>query len=304
MPTVDLIIAVASWEPRFLMGMRSILERYRTQRMLVYFLNEYRNVTSEPRRELNHLAEAQRIDIETREIQFSSPSSTWRALEADLASNRRPAERVLLDLTTMPREVIWSTLFWLESRNDQVRYVYHRPLEYGSDWLARDPSEPRLAYKLAGQLEPGRPTALVLVTGFDADRCRQAVDFFEPSRLVLATQIGEQFDNAGRNVGPRFQQTSGAVEHVDVDAYAPDHGFAALHSSVRALSQEHNVVLCSFGPKPSALALYRLQRSHRHAALAFIGCREYNTAYSNGLGETLEGSFHWSGDPPSTIKKC
>ena len=119
----------------------------------------------------------------------------------------------------MPREVIWAALFWLEAAGAAVQYVYNRPHTYAEDWLARDPENPRLVYKLAGALEVGRPTALLAVTGFDENRCRQAIEFYEPSRVLLATQRGNQFGNDVRNVGREFNQSNVRIERVEVDSY-------------------------------------------------------------------------------------
>ena len=147
----------------------------------------------------------------------------------------------------------------------------------------------RLVYKLAGLLDVGRPTALAAVAGFDENRCRQAVEFYEPARVVLAAQGGRQYENNVRNVGPRFAADGISIEHTVLDAYGEDHGHGALRRSVERLAQSHNVILCSFGPKPSAIALYRLQREFSQCALAYIGCKEYNREYSAGLGAALWG---------------
>ena len=195
-----------------------------------------------------------------------------------------------MDLTTMPREMIWSVLFWLEAASVEVDYVYYRPETYAEDWLARDPNSPRLVYKLAGTLEVGRPTALVAVTGFDENRCRQAIEFYEPARVLLATQRGGQFKNDMRNVGPKFGRDDKRITRVEVDAYCEDHGYRVLRPEVEMLAEEHNIILCSFGPKPSAIALYRLQREFPQTALAYIGCKEYNPKYSTGLGEAVTGT--------------
>jgi hypothetical protein len=294
MKAVERIVTVASWEPRFLLGLERALERYEVSRVLVYYVKEYEERTRSGRRQLGDLAANRALELSVREIAYGSPSRTWRMIEEDLGSARSRDAGVLLDLTTMPRDVLWTALYWLESSSALVRYIYHRPEAYGSGWLARDPVDPRLLYKLSGELEFGRPTALVAVTGFDLDRCRQAVDFFEPARVVLATQTGRQFENVRRNCSEVLSASGVNPRRVDIDAYSSDHGYAALQEVAEELSEGHNVVLCSFGPKPSAIALYRLQRNHPQSALAFIGCRQYNKDYSEGLGSAIEGCLDWS----------
>lgn len=299
MEAVERVVTVASWEPRFLLGLERALDRYETSEIVAYYVREYEEWTRPQRRGLERLARGRNVELTEREISYASPSETWQMIEADLGpkADRIPG-RVLLDVTTMPRDVLWTALFWLEATGALVHYIYHRPCSYGDEWLARDPDDPRLLYKLAGELEFGRPTALVAVTGFDLDRCRQAVDFFEPARVVLATQVGDQFENARRNRSHLLAAGGVTPQRLDIDTYGSDHGYAAIGEVVGELTQSHNVVFCSFGPKPSAIALFRLQRTYRQSALAFIGCRQYNRDYSEGLGAAVEGCLDWSQTSP------
>ena len=71
------------------------------------------------------------------------------------------------------------------------------------------------------------------------------------------------------------------------------HPYGALRGPVEKLARDHNVILCSFGPKPSAIALFRLQREFPQCSLAYIGCKEYNPNYSVGLGDAISGSISW-----------
>ena len=291
---VDVVVTVASWEPRFSEGIKRTLAECSFRRLLAYFIGEYGGRTEETRRTLRQVAGEQTgVVFEEREVSFCAPVAAWRMLERDLGPGAGIERRVLVDLTTMPRDMIWSALFWLQAASAKVQYIYYRPETYAEDWLARDPNDPRLVFKLAGTLEVGRPTALVAVTGFDENRCRQAIEFYEPARALLAAQGGRQYDNNVRNVGPGFAAGGIPIEHAEVDAFSDDHGYGALRGHVEKLTREHNVVLCSFGPKPSAIALYRLQREFPRSALAYIGCKEYNPKYSAGLGPAITGKITW-----------
>ena len=290
----DAVVTVASWEPRFLLGLRRILAENSVSRICAYYLREYGDRTREVRRELNQVASQYGVlKVEERELAFGEPVETWNRLQQDFGKSGEVGSAVLVDLTTMPREIIWSTLFWLEASGTETHYVYNRPSGYGTGWLAKDPDEARLVYKLAGVQEVGRPTALVAVTGFDENRCRQAVEFYEPARVLLAAPGGRQYENNVRNFGPTFVAGVTPIEHVEIDAFVGDHGYGVLREAVEELAQECNVILCSFGPKPTAIALYRLQREFTQCALAYIGCKEYNSEYSRGLGSAVGGSLVW-----------
>lgn len=155
-------------------------------------------------------------------------------------------------------------------------------IQTGRGWC----SNLRARLKSTGQ----RPS--FAVTGFDENRCRQAVEYYEPARVVVAAQLGEQYSNDARNVGSSIAGSIPSTD-VQVDAFHGDHGYSALREHVEKLARKHNVILCSFGPKPSAIALYRLQREFPQTALAYIGCKEYNVNYSDGLGDAIEGAVEW-----------
>ena len=289
----DVLVTVASWEPRFVLGLTRTLQECSVRRILAYFIGEYGDRTEEARQALRMtLKEHPEVALKEQAITFGAPDAAWRMLEKDVGPTAGIGEAVLVDLTTMPREIIWSALFWLEAGAVSAHYVYNRPKTYATDWLARDPNDPRLVYKLAGTLEVGRPTALVAVTGFDEKRCRQAVEYYEPARVLLAVQSGQQYENHVRNVGPKLAGGT-EIDRTEVDAFGADHGYGALRGPVEELARDHNIILCSFGPKPSAVALFRLQREFPQCALAYIGCKEYNPNYSAGLGDAISGSISW-----------
>lgn len=290
------MISVASWEPRFELGLERSLERYRPRRLVLYHYHGYAARTADARARIVERARNLEIDVSDCALRFSDRRASWSRLKEDLYEARPTGERALLDITTMPRETIWSSLFWLEAARADVRFVYHRPDTYGDEWLARDPDQPRFVYKLAGAPVIGKKTALLMVTGYDRERAVQAIEFYEPAQVVLAFQVGTQFKNSERNLnlhgGGVFDQSR--VERLEVDSYSADQGYAQLRGVVERLSQEFNIVLASFGPKPSAIALYRLQRAFDSCALAYIHCKDYSNDYSTGLGDSLEGSVLFS----------
>ena len=291
--SIESIVTVASWEPRFELGLERLLDDTSTNRVLMYNFDEYALRTEAVRNSVREKLRARSVELIEERLQFKSPAIAWRKLKSDLYRESRVGEEVLVDITTMPRETIWATLFWLEQFQARVHYAYHRPASYGTGWLARDPDEPRFVFKLAGSPRLDRQTALLAVTGYDSDRARQAINYFEPARVTLAVQVGTQFENQERNVG---SDSIGAfdtqrVERLELDAFANDHGYAKLYKIAEGCADEFNVVMCSFGPKLSAIALYRVQRRLPHCALAYIHCRDYSEDYSTGIGDTLRGTL-------------
>ena len=284
------LVAVASWEPRFVAGMNRILEEQQPSRVLMFFYREFSELTVSSRRTMKRQAQLRGCELTEVELAFGQPDETWRTLGRELKKLGDQTADVMVDITTMPRETIWATFFWLEEAGIRIRYAYHHPKSYVNAWLARDPDEPRIGFKLGGMPVLGRPTALLVVTGFDVDRVSQAVDFVQPARTLLVTQVGTQFDNVARNVDVHRGLAGGeGVEMHTIDVFASGHGYRKLKKLTRGLADEYNILLFSFGPKTSAVPLYRVQRDIPESGLAFIHCKEYNERYSRGIGVTIKG---------------
>ena len=194
----------------------------------------------------------------------------------------------------MPREVLWTVLNLLASSVTSLQYVYHRPEKYNEDWLTRDPGKPRLVPKLGGVARLGIPNKLLVLTGYDADRVKQLIAFFEPVSVLVGLQAGSQFDNQARNV-QRCKETlkdEARVEYFEVDAYSEGHGYEAIKEAVKSHLGTANIIMSSLGPKPSAVALYRLHKEHEQTALAYAPSNEVNPDYSRGIGEALCHILH------------
>ena len=294
MPSIDTIVTVASWEPRFLLGLERLLNETEASSVLMYFFKEYRTRSQPARDAVAHFTRSRDVNLIEEELEFEVPANSWRTLQSNLYREPKIAGEILVDITTMPRETIWATLFWLEAGEKNVHYAYHRPSAYPSLWLSRDPNEPRLAFKLAGMPLLDRLTALVAVTGYDTDRVVQAIEFFEPAQTILVAQVGTQFANPERNIEAHdvIALRNCSIKRCEVDSYAEDHGYKKLHEITAELAQQYNVVMFSFGPKPTAVALYRVQRMIPESTLAYIHCKDYNERYSEGIGDTIRGSLH------------
>ncbi len=76
-----------------------------------------------------------------------------------------------------------------------VTAIYNEPEVYG-DWQSREPEKPRIVYKLAGLSKLGVPNRLLVTTGFDLERVRQLIAFYEPDKTALCVQTGAQQNNA------------------------------------------------------------------------------------------------------------
>lgn len=295
MNSSECIITFGSWEDRFRLGFREIVAGTQPNQSLLYYFEESSALTEQNRADARKKCDEAQIECVERKLSVVSPAANWQTIRDDLRSRIGPGKRVTVDLTTMPREIIWSVFWMLDLLECSIHYTYFRPRGYG-DWLSREPQRPRLIYKLSGITRLKARTALVILAGYDLDRTKQLIDFFEPEITLLGLQV---FDKDPKNDDKMRKQQAQAercardrrVECFPVDAYASDCGQEVVRPRITPYLESHNLILSSLGPKLSAVSLYRLHRAHRTTALAYAPSQEFNLDYSHGIGDGVFGSL-------------
>ena len=288
----DTIITVASWEERFLEGVQRLIESVKPSKIIMFHFKEYAEWSQSNRDSLSKLCSAKNIELQddVPPLSFRSAEGTWNELGKQVGTCVLSNALITLDISTMPRVTIWSICHVLGKKKAAIQYAYNKPGQYG-DWLSRDPGCPRLLYRLAGIQHLGRPTALIVQTGYDVERTKQLVRFYEPQKLVLALQTGAQFDNSGKNREKHkdaFDKHRG-VEIYDVDGYSFQKTRDHLMKITHPLLDEYNVILSSLGPKIGALSAYAVKQDLPDVALSYTPSKEFNRGYSSGIGDCIHG---------------
>jgi hypothetical protein len=296
MANIDAVIAVAGWEERFEEGLRLDLDSYRPSKLLVFVFKEYLADTKRRRADISDFAKARKVEYKEVAVK-RDPIQLWTAVRDTFSEREWSQGSAVVDISTMPREVIWWTFSWLRSSHSEIRYVYYKPRSYATDWLTRDTDQPRLVYQHSGVSEFGKHTCLLLLSGFDNDRAAQMIQFFEPRLVLVGQQSGTQYDNQVKNAeqSKRLLERTPHITFFDVDAYSSDHGLAAIENIISGKLAEFNIVAASLGPKPSAVALYQLYLKHPEIALAYAPSRQFNPKYSAGIGDCVQGVLVGSG---------
>ncbi len=287
------MLTVASWERRFLEGFEHSIDEYVPSNVIMYYYQDFADWSSLNRRKASRLCKQKGIDIQECVLSFASPAQSWLTLyDTSIELDVRNSV-VVVDITTMPRETIWTIFDLLEGKSAIIQYVYYEPKRYNKQWLSRDPGEPRLVYKLSGEPRMDLPTKILILTGYDVDRIRHLIQFFDPQQTLLGIQTGNQLNNQMLNV-ERTQKAFEGEPHIgwfEVDAYADDHGFEVIKKQLDQTLTNSNVIMSSLGPKLSAIALYKLHKLYPQSSLAYNPSNEFNRRYSFGLGRSHRGSL-------------
>jgi hypothetical protein len=294
MKKITAIISLASWEPRFILGIEKILSKYQNPKIIIiFYIKEYAHITSVAREKVKNRSAELGIELIEKELTFDKPDESWKTIFDVIYQEHYDLKNTLLDITTMPREIIWIILRLLIEKKYKIFYVYTSPQSYNNEWLSRDPKIPRLVYKLSGISKLGKNTILVLITGFDLERSKQIIKHFEPEITLVGIQQGTQFNNQKLNIDRHMSEFSPrqSFKLFEINAYSPDHGLSTIEEQVDPYLKDANVILSSLGPKLSSISLFNYHIKHPEVGLIYAPSGEFNINYSIGIGKTYFGEI-------------
>lgn len=283
---IMIIISVASWEERFVKGAEHLIDTMSPNKIVILYLQEFSERTANNRKLVSQFAIARRIEIREVEIQFSTSIQCWSRLAKFLPEIIEHGSEVAFDISTSPREVLWYTLHILDVLECQARWVYHRPLSYGDEWLSRNALSPRLLLKRSGIALPGRKTCLIALAGFDSERLAQLIERFEPARCFIGRQTGTQLNNDVRNAASdEVFANQKEIEIFDFNCYdtSPEAHKYLLSKIPDEIWECYNVIGASLGPKPSAITMFDLTNIRPEIGLVYVPSGEYSANYSIGI---------------------
>jgi hypothetical protein len=288
-----LYVSMASWEERFYLGAKLMLEKHNISHVLIFYTQGKREWTKENRIALYGIIPRNpKTSFEEIEIDRDEVTLFWNTVNITISKYKQNDwDQIILDISTMPREIIWCILYHFRNLHQIITYVYHRPESYNESWLTSEPKQPKLLIKHSGIFKMDKPTALFIATGYDIDRTFQLYFKFEPIKMMLFFQGGNQFRNQIDNIEKhrdRIHQISlNNASAVIIDFYSKNHGFNAMATQIKKHKTSSNIVLSSLGPKLSALSIYKLWEKYPEIALAYTPSLNYNRLYSQGLGQTI-----------------
>lgn len=286
---IDYLVMVSSWEERSILGCTEILQNHDVENAILFNYKEYYEPTANNRSELFKLFKNNNVKSKEIELSFYDPSGTWKILFKSIKKLRVGAKKILIDISTMPRDAIWTIIDLMKFNGAELSIVYHTPDTYSTKWLSRDHKKPQIVYKMGGITQIGKPTNLLIISGFDIERIVQIINCYEPQHVLMGVQEGRQFDNQSLNaerVRERFQ-TYRDFTIFPIDAYKEDHGLNAIETAILPYIEDSNIILNSLGPKMSALALYKIHEKYKHTSLAYTPSGQYNLEYSIGYKDTM-----------------
>ena len=290
---MNILIVYPSWEERSALGFDKDIESTKFDRVILF--ENAAPINSEKISPIIAVIERKcndsKINYDKIILDFNS-ASCWGELKNQMASINRD-DCITLDICTMSRNLIWALLFFLKEKVSSVEIVYHQPYKYSNEWLSRDAELPRLLFKHSGIVSIEKRTLLVIITGFDLERTKQLVYFYNPSRVILLIQKPNRLDENNRNTSKLHAdeciKMGVKTEYTEIDCYSEDWGYGVIEKVISENLKSFNIVVSSLGPKLSAVSVYKAFLNHPEIALTYIPCKEYNINYCEGIGNSFEG---------------
>ena len=288
------LITVLGWEDRFRNGLELTLGQFAVNKIVLICFEDYLHMESMEDNigKLTDLSTQKNISIEIIKLRYNESIGNWSILDQFFKNNN---EKYLLNITTIPRETIWTLFFFLKRQIKTIRYIYFKPSGYCKDWLTKNHKNPRLLFKHSGIFDLNKNLVLFVIAGFDNSRLNQIIEFYEPSKIVVFYQKGNQFENESRNKDftSYMKVHHEYCEVIEIDTYNINETSDIIYKKYLEYNEIYNVIIDSQGPKVSALSVYDVYvKSENKIALAYVSAKDFNSNYSQGIDlNYLSGDF-------------
>lgn len=279
----DYILTCTGWEERFFGSINSFCKEGMFDKLINFNVTEFSEEITPNLHKLRTLIDSQSL-IE-KEISLADDSATWLLIEDLFHSLKIEEKSILIDITTMPRFLIWFLMHFSSTLSNKLTVNYFKPESYEiCDWLTSDAAAPRLVFKHSGIHLPDQQTVLVIQSGFDIERVNQLIYSYEPAKVFIGAQIGEQFNNASKSLKNHKERLKyQEIEYFEINAYDQDYGYSEIEQLITQYKESYNIILASFGPKPVAVTMFKLSQVHEEVGLSYVLVNSYNKTYSHGI---------------------
>lgn len=278
----QILIAPAGWEERYELGVYKDCERLTPTTILIPYSSQYADLTLAYRERISEFAAVNKIEIITRELNYLKDISLYVEIHDMLLKNVGSTDTVLFNFTSTPRDILWNILNYLVSSKINTALSYYKPMNYDIESISCNAGKPKLIIKKSGISFPDRATCILALSGYDQERLSQLVNQFEPKKILIGRQIGEQLDNKQRNV----TLSQPHVEEFEFNCYdTSNDSIEALSKKVEPFFDEYNVIATALGPKPCAITLFLLTQKYPQVGLVYIPAMDYSKRYSTGIDE-------------------
>ena len=289
MNNYDTLLAVTGWEERFELGIELFLNENHVKQVILFDFVDYSDKVKNNVNKISMYFDRKGIANSLIQLKHNDNSGNWKIVR-DTINNM--VGTLVVNISTMPRDIIYFSLYHAKNSEkiSNLYCIYNSPKGYSNDnWLTSDPCKPQLIYNMSGIFEMGKDTILIILTGFDRKRVEQLLNYYEPRKIYMGLQTGEQYQNNILNAERHIElfKSNLNINCFDFDAFIEgDYGFHKIEEIIKE-NINSNIIAASLGPKPSSIALFRLNIEYPNIGLIHVPVTIYNMNYSFGINENL-----------------
>ncbi|WP_201549817.1 hypothetical protein [Psychrobacter fjordensis] len=200
------------------------------------------------------------------------------------------ANDLLVDITSMSREMLLSLLAYLNAKNltDRTIFLNNCAESYG-DWLSKGVLEVRSILGYSGVLYPSRKLHLVILAGFEEERVMSIVRQFEPNKITIGYGDGNSQisrDLKEKNIGnfrsiknsllDRLGYSELDISEFDFSSTDPSLVKLTLEEVLENNFNEYNIIISPLNTKISSLGVGLYALEHNEVQICYAEAEIYN----------------------------
>ena len=265
-------LSVASWEPRFVLGVTESLNSGAFDRLFIIYSARSGSKTRASRQKLAELCKSSGTTYIEKELDFDNQVSVVLGLMAIFPEVSEGGCDIVFDLSTSPRDIILFILSNAAKVREKISVVYY-PAEKYSPWLARETGIPRMIIGSSGIMYPDKQTCVIALCANEISRIEQVYYHLEPSKIVLLSDKDRSKYGEIESLSTNMMSISSFVEFDHKDISKENMRFIF---EIADRNREYNTVMISTGPKIGVLHIFATIMHNEEIGAAYIPSMYYN----------------------------
>jgi len=278
---INKYITFISWEDRFVESLKYDLNEFSDIDEVVFFYFKEEKFYSKTKKnvsELQQIVNNESITISIHSLSFDDYLSSWKIVN-DVFNEFDDEDEFVLNISTMPRNIIFSILHFLTNSESNFSIKYFSPMSHGND-ITRNPSKPELILQHGGIMLPSKKIILIVILGHDIKRVHQLYNFIEPSQIHIG--LGTNHQTAlPSDLDTDFDDIQNK-EIFKINSFSSEEVYSILKERILTLREDFNIVLCSLGPKIETVGIFKVHKEYPETALLYAPSKDYADDYSSG----------------------
>jgi hypothetical protein len=276
----DTYVTFASWEDRFYKTFIKDCDENEFENITILNYSDGHNLTNKDGNieQINQLKPKSKISYN--HLKINKDIDNWKKLKEVFQNLKVESQKVLLNISTMPRNIIYYCLKFLDDNNINYDAIYYSAQKHDPK-LTQSPLVPYLILQQSGVFASKKPTLLVVSLGYDEKRIYQVYNHFEPKKLIILKEEEHQ-TTIDKDINFKFNDIT-EKETYTINSFQKNTLLNILEKTVTPLQNDYNIVLCSLGPKISAIDFYNYNKKHPDIGLCYVSLKDYSVNYSKGV---------------------